>query len=178
MGDTITYTITLSDNGPDAATNARVTDVLPAGVSFVSAAPSQGTYNPGIGLWSAGTVNVGALVTLVIQATATSPDPQTNTATVSHADQFDPVTTNNTATTTTTPQQADLSVAKTVDDPTPNVGDTISYTVTLTDNGPDDATNVTLQDLLPAGLSLVTAMPGQGAYDPASGIWTLVGHGG
>ncbi len=162
VGETISYTITLSDNGPDAATNARVTDVLPAGVSFVSDTPSQGTYNPGTGLWIAGTVNVGSPVTLVILATVTSPAPQTNTATITHSDQFDPDTANNTATTTTTPQQADLSVTKTVDDPTPNVGDTISYTVTLTDNGPDAATNVTLQDLLPAGLSLVTdaARPG------------------
>ena len=60
------------------------------------------------------------------------------------------------------PQQADLSVTKTVNDPTPNVGETIAYTVTLTDNGPDDATNVTLQDVLPAGLTFVAALPEPG----------------
>ena len=72
-----------------------------------------------------------------------------------------------------TRKQADLSVTKTVNDPTPNVGETIAYTITLTDNGPSNATNVTLQDVLPAGLTFVSANPGQGAYDPATGIWTV-----
>ena len=56
MGDTITYTVTLSNNGPNTATGVQVTDLLPAGLSFVSATPSQGTYDPGTGLWTVGTV--------------------------------------------------------------------------------------------------------------------------
>ena len=42
----MTYTVTLRDKGPDAATNAQVTDLLPAGLSFVTAMASQGTYDP------------------------------------------------------------------------------------------------------------------------------------
>jgi large repetitive protein len=66
---------------------------------------------------------------------------------------------------------ADLSVTKTVSDATPNVGDQITFTVTLTNAGPDAATGVQVTDLLPAGLSFVNATPGQGTYDgkPASG---------
>ena len=62
-----------------------------------------------------------------------------------------PTPANNTASATVTPQQADLALAKTVSNPTPNVGDTITYTVTLTNNGPDAATSVQVTDLLPAG---------------------------
>ena len=61
-----------------------------------------------------------------------SPAAQTNTATISDADQFDPNTGNNTASATETPQQADLRCRKTVSNATPNVGDQITFTVTLT----------------------------------------------
>ena len=86
-----------------------------------------------------------------------SPAAQTNTATISDADQFDPNTGNNTASATETPQQADLAVTKTVSDATPNVGDPITFTVTLTNSGPDAATGVQVTDLLPAGLTFVSA---------------------
>ncbi len=162
VGNTISYTVTLTDNGPDAATNAQVTDLLPAGVTFVSATPSQGTYVPGTGLWTVGTVNVGSPQTLVIQATIASASQSTNTATISHSDQFDPNTANNTASATVTPQQADLVLSKTVNNPTPNVGDTIFFTVGLRDRGSSTATDVQVTDLLPAGLSFVSATPSQG----------------
>src|SRR5262245_50190065 len=68
---------------------------------------------------------------------------------------------------------ADLQVAKAVSNATPNVGDTITFTVTLTDNGPDPATNVQVTDLLPVGLSFVSATPSQGTYDHSAGVWDI-----
>ena len=106
-------------------------------------------------------------------ATVVSPAARTNTATVSDADQFDPNTGNNTASATETPQQADLALTKTVSDPTPNVGDTITFTVTLTNQGPDAATGVQVTDLLPAGLTFVSATPSQGSYISGTGVWTV-----
>ena len=84
--------------------------------------PSQGTYDPTTGIWAVGTVVTTSPQTLVIQAKVVSPDPQTNTATISHADQFDPDTANNTATATQTPQQADLALSKTVSNADPQRG--------------------------------------------------------
>ena len=57
---------------------------------------------------------------------------------------------------------ADLAVTKTVSDATPNVGDQITFTVTLTNSGPDAATGVQVTDLLPAGLTFVSADPQPG----------------
>jgi uncharacterized repeat protein (TIGR01451 family) len=170
VGDTITYTITLSNNGPDAATNVSLQDVLPAGASYVSSNPSQGSYDSTTGLWTVGTVGSGATRTLTIAAVVTSPNPQANTASVSHSDQFDPNPANNSDTTSTDPQEADLSLSKVVSNPTPNVGDTITYMITLTNTGPNDATNVNVTDLLPAGLTLVAANPSQGTY--IGGVWS------
>ena len=173
VGDTITFTVTLTNNGPIGATNVEVVDLLPAGLSFVSATPSQGTYLNLTGVWTVGSAPVGTQHTLLLQATVVSPNPQTNTATISGADQFDPDLANNTASATETPQQADLSLTKIVSDATPNVGDTITFTVTLTNLGPDPATNVQVQDLLPAGLTFVSAAPSQGSYVPLTGTWTV-----
>jgi uncharacterized repeat protein (TIGR01451 family) len=169
VGDTVTFTVTLSNNGPDAATNVSITDVVPAGLSLVTATPSQGTYSGGV--WTVGTVTTSAAQTLTLTALVVSPGVATNTASVRHADQFDPDPTNNQSSATVTPQQSDLALAKTVNDPTPNVGETVTFTVTLTNKGPDAATNVTVADALPPGLTLVSAAPSQGAY--TGGVWTV-----
>src|SRR5262249_47304215 len=159
VGDTVTFTVTLTDNGPSTATNVRVTDLLPAGLTFVSATPSQGTYDSATGLWTVGTVTTTAPQTLRIRATVASPGPLTNTATVSHSDQFDSNAGNNTASATETPQRADLAVSKSISDPTPNVGDTITFTITLSDKGPDPATNVQVTDLFPPRPTLASPRP-------------------
>jgi uncharacterized repeat protein (TIGR01451 family) len=99
----VTFTITLTNNGPDPATGVTVQDTLPAGLTFVSAAPSQGTYDNTTGLWDVGTVTTATPQTLTIRAQVTSPSAQTNTATIGHSDQFDPNVGNNSASATVTP---------------------------------------------------------------------------
>src|SRR5262249_49457912 len=148
--------------GPDAANGVTLTDSLPAGLTFVAATPSQGLYDSVTGIWTVGTVSPGTPQTLQLQAKVISSVAQTNTATVSHSDQFDSVTTNNTGSASESPQQADLSLAKAVSNATPNVGNTITFTVTLNNAGPDAASNVTVQDLLPIGLMFISATPSQG----------------
>ncbi|MBK8492582.1 MAG: DUF11 domain-containing protein [Saprospirales bacterium] len=71
-----------------------------------------------------------------------------------------------------TPQVADLSLTKTVDNATPNVGSQVVFTITVNNAGPDAATNVTVKDLLPAGLSYVSDNSG-GNYNDVTGIWTV-----
>src|SRR5262249_30079632 len=156
-GDTITYTVTLANSGPDPATNVTVTDLLPAGLSFVSATPSQGTYSSTTGLWAVGTVAPGTPQTLLIRAQVAIPDAQFNDDTVTPPDHFAPDPTDNSSGVQETPQQSDLAVRKSLTKPSPNVGDTITYTVTLTNSGPDAATNVTVRDALPAGVQFQQA---------------------
>src|SRR5262249_4029669 len=129
VGETITYTIRVTNAGPDTATGVVVLDALPPQVSFQSSAASAGSYDPATGTWTVRGVAVGATQTLTLTALVVSPDPQPNTASISHSDQFDPDTANNSATASINPQQADLELTKTVSDPRPNVGQAVTFTV-------------------------------------------------
>ena len=171
VGDTVTYTVTVANTGPNTATNVSLQDVLPTGLSFLSST-GVGTYTNGSGVWNVGSVTSGATQTLTIVAKVTSPAVTTDTASVSHTDQYDPNLVNNTASVTETPQQADLLVTNTISATSPNVGDTVTYTVTVTNSGPNTATNVSLSDVLPASLSFVSAS-GSGIYTNSNGVWNV-----
>jgi uncharacterized repeat protein (TIGR01451 family) len=67
---------------------------------------------------------------------------------------------------------ADLSLDKKVDNTTPTLGQNVVFTLTLTNAGPSTATNVTVKDVPPAGLTFVSANPAA-SYSSATGIWTV-----
>src|SRR5262249_31482223 len=146
---------------------------LPAGVRLVSATPSQGTFDPATGVWTVGTIASGAQVTLRLSVVVDRVDRQANVALVTGSDQYDPNPGNNTAVEVVAGQPANLVVVKTVDNAVPAVGGTVTFTITLTNNGPSTATNAAVSDLLPAGLVFVSAMASQGTYDSATGVWTV-----
>ncbi len=181
IGDLVTYTLGLTNEGPSNATGVAVTDRLPTGLTFASATQTAGTYNPSTGIWSVGSVAVGATPTLTINATVGSTVGGTNTAEVTAIDQpdSDSVPGNNNAneddqaSTTFTTQVADLSLNKTVDDAMPNQSQSVNFTLTLSNAGPDNATDVAIRDLLPAGLRFVSSSPSIGQYDATTGRWTL-----
>jgi|GEM_PF-1815310 len=87
VGDTVTYTIVVRNDGPDDATGVTVEEVLPTGLTYVSDS-SNGTYVNGI--WNVGSVPVNAALQLDIQAVITTSDPVRNTAQVASSDQLDP----------------------------------------------------------------------------------------
>ncbi len=69
--------------------------------------------------------------------------------------------------------EADLSLTKTASDLSPDFGDDITFTVSLTNDGPDAATGVVVEDLLSSGFAFVSAMPSIGMYDEDTGLWTI-----
>lgn len=75
--------------------------------------------------------------------------------------------------TANTPTTADLSLAQTVSSTTPLIGANIQFTITLTNLGPLATTSASVTDLLPAGLQFVSALPTQGSFNSASGVWTV-----
>ncbi|WP_254510904.1 beta strand repeat-containing protein [Anatilimnocola floriformis] len=182
VGDDVTYTITVVNGGPDTALNVAVKDQLPAGLTFVSSNPSQGTYNSTTGIWSVGTMTAGATVTLDLVATVSSLGAKTNTAEISASGSTDSDSTPNNGiateddidTVVVTPEQIDLSVQKTVNNPNVTVGSQVTFTIIVANaTGMSNATNVAVKDQLPSGFTFVSANPLQGTYDNTTGIWTV-----
>jgi uncharacterized repeat protein (TIGR01451 family) len=173
-GDAIVYTVIVANHGPDDATGVEVTDQLPSEVTWVSD-DSGGDFNPGTGLWTVGDVDRGQLVLLNITATVNSGTTGTqiiNTATITALDQNDPNPNNDTDSAGSLVTGADLTITKSVDNANPSEGDTIVYTVHVTNGGPDNTTGVEVTDQLPAGVTWVSDDSG-GDYDPGSGIWAV-----
>ena len=172
-GNTVHFTLTITNAGPDNATGVFVTDLLPAGLQFVSASADQGTYNATTGIWTIGNMTAGSTVTMIINALVTQPGEFTNTAVV-EGDQFDPHQSDNTASVTVDVQPvANVSVNKTASNYAPNYTQNVSFTITVTNNGPDNANGVIVNDVLPNGLSLLSYTVSQGTYNPISGTWTI-----
>jgi uncharacterized repeat protein (TIGR01451 family) len=179
-GDTITYTQSITNNGPDAAANATFTQSTPAGTTFQSFAASAG--------WTCGTPAVGATgaitcskasmavsetgtFTLVVNVTGTGSivSEVTGGSTASDPDPLDNEA--ETVTTSIGPTTADLSITKTTATTTAPEGSTFSYTITMTNNGPDAATNVEMTDTLPSSLLFrsITEPAGFDCTTPAVG---------
>lgn len=176
-GPDLEYTITVDNNGPDAATGVTLTDTLPAGVSFVFAAASKGACgNPDAGgtlVCELGSLAVGSNSTVTVIVTpepVTEPTELTNTATVA-AVENDPVPGNNsiTATTTVNPPSADMSVGVTSTPSAPAIGDTVTYTITVGNDGPSSNSGVTVTATLPAGATFESATIDQGDCELVEG---------
>ncbi|WP_334056460.1 isopeptide-forming domain-containing fimbrial protein [Polaribacter sp. P097] len=175
-GDTVTYTITVNNNGPNDETNASLTSVLPTGLTFVSSS-LPGAYNQATGLWTIGNISKNSSKTLTISATVnanTFGNTITASTTAANGDQADPSTANDVLSTTITVGNfTDIVLSKTVDNSSPNIGDTIDYTISVTNNGPANATNVVITDVLPAGLTFVNEIAGSGVWNATNSTWTL-----
>ena len=149
---------------------------MPAGLAFVSAAPSAGTYDPSTGTWTLGTLATGGSATLQIVATVADAGAHTNVAQRMAQNEMDPVPLNDMSGVTVNGPSADLQVLKTVSTREPGVatvGERVRFTVSVTNRGPDDATNVRVLDMLPPGLIFAGAVASQGTYTPGAGVWDV-----
>ncbi|AOR23341.1 DUF7507 domain-containing protein [Clostridium taeniosporum] len=155
VGNTLTYTMVVSNLGPSDAQSVSLTDAVPACILNPVYSVNGGTSNP----WPVGGINLGTIasgatpITVTISGTvdpACTESSLVNTATVSSPTP-DPDPSNNTSTVTTqVNQSADIKVVKTAS-PSPVVaGQTLTYTMVVSNLGPSDAQSVSLTDAVPA----------------------------
>src|SRR2546430_1406029 len=167
-GANITYTIEVINGGPDGAANATMNDPLPPETTFAPlsaptgwqctppAAGSNGTVNCVNSSFPAGGDDVFTLVVKI--------DPQTpagtfitNMATVS-TQSLDPNDENNSSSTATLvpDPRADIGVTKTIDSDQALANSNVTFTIQVTNFGPDPASTVALNDTLPSDMTFVS----------------------
>ena len=168
-GDIITWVITVINHGPSDAKSVIVTDRLPSGLIFKEA---DGNYNPDTGVWTVGDLANGQTASLKITTIVDITNAEiTNVAVVNSTTPDNNTDNNKDNDTTNVDPEADLKVIKTVSNPKPTVGDVITWTITVINLGPDAADDVIVEDMLPAGLKLISAKGSKGDYE--DGIWTV-----
>jgi uncharacterized repeat protein (TIGR01451 family) len=153
-GTPVTYTITVTNTGPSDAVNVTVDDPTPFGFAFDSAtAPCTGGFPCDLGTMAPNEV-ISIDVTFDIEASTLG--DVTNTATVSTS-TADPNSNNDASSVTTSVSgEADLAATKT-GPATAVAGTQVTYTITVSNNGPSDAVNAFVDDPTPPGMTLVSA---------------------
>jgi uncharacterized repeat protein (TIGR01451 family) len=179
-GSTVTFEVTVAGNLVAPAYNVVVTSLLPPGLTFVSATPDQGTYDSATGIWTVGNLGLDSILTLdlvaMVDASVTPGTEFTVTAELTSLDQpdIDPSNDQDSVTILIAALiEADIEVVKLVDNSAPIQGSEVVFTIRVSNNGPDDASGLTITDVLPAGLVLVDSIADWGTYDEATGIWTI-----
>jgi len=171
VNDNVVFTITVNNAGPDSATNVHVRDLFTTDLVYVSD-NGGGTYNNTLGIWQADTIIPGASKTLNITARVATNGGKTNTASIFSLGQTDPNSSNNSASVTVTPGGgvANLSLTQSTPIISNSVAGQVTFVITVTNNGPYNATNVIVKDKLPSGFTYVSDDSG-GTYNKDTGLW-------
>ncbi len=172
IGEVATCEITVENLGPDPAIGVTLTDryISNAVFAFGSTSPAAPTCNKVLDAGSqSGTVTCdlgalasGASVTVRIDVAGTDAQDINDRATVESLTP-DPNTGNNVADDGITVRgEADLRIAKTAAPDPVIAGNNLTYTLTATNDGPSSAVNVVVEDVMPAGVALVSITPPAG----------------
>jgi len=174
-GDTVTYTIVVTNNGPDPDAGVQLVETLrlstPAAITGITL--SQGSFDAPSLVWDVGALDVGASATIEVEILVDRAGHIENRTVVFAADLPDPDLSNNGDSATLALPGANLALTKTVADASIRIGTQTSFSIRVTNSGPDTAVDVEVTDQIPSGLTFVSADPDQGAFDEATGIWSV-----
>ncbi|PJJ77356.1 putative repeat protein (TIGR01451 family) [Sediminihabitans luteus] len=177
VGDTVTYEVELSNDGPDAGSAGFVVDFSGAGVTLGSLTP------PGAACTTSGStlecypvsVADGASTTISVDATTTSVGVVTADAAIAGASNADPAAGNNTDSTTTTVNAASADVGVTLGAVAgPILTSYITYTLTSSNDGPGDVLGATVSIQLPSAVTSASNLPAGCGYTSSTDVVTCV----
>ncbi len=157
LGEQTQYTIVITNTGEATLTAVTASDLLPAGLSFVSSAPVSESDNALT--WSLGELAPGAFATITVDVTGDATGTFTNTAQANAKEIDEPVVADEPTTVNApeTPPVYSASIDKVDTDDPIREGDTTDYIITVKNTGNQPLTKVTVADTLPATFSFVSS---------------------
>lgn len=173
FGEIIKWSVVVSNNGPDIATNVRVNDLLDDGLIFVKSSSTKGSYDAKSGIWTIDSLAPETDETLNIYCKVNKIGKILNFVSV-NSTQYDWNESNNHDNESVNAVKiADLSVIKLINNSNPNYNDLIKWTIIVSNNGPNMATGVIVNDLLPKSVEYISSYLSKGFYNPVNGIWDV-----
>jgi uncharacterized repeat protein (TIGR01451 family) len=179
VGQATTFTINATNNGPDTAVNSSLVVQMPNAVTYTSHTASKGAYEPSTGNWAIGDVLNGESVSLNISTTI---DEDAGGESIEFSiltftsDRDDPSLRNNTLLVAMAIPEpvADIQIVqKTINKTTAKENDTVSYTITAKNAGPDGASDIVIRETIPSGVHYIRSEATKGSYSPTSGLWSM-----
>jgi uncharacterized repeat protein (TIGR01451 family) len=176
LGQNVTFTITVSNAGPSAATGVVVSDPLPTGLTYVSD-DGGGAYDSATGLWTVpGTLAASGSATLHVVATVATTDPIVNLAQITQSSFLDPNPANNQSQVdVTAPREADVALAMAAGSLSVLAGSPVTFTLTLTNHGGDPSYGINVHEAFPSfpALTPTASTASAGVFDAATGMWNI-----
>lgn len=173
FGEIIKWSVVVSNNGPDIATNVQVNDLLDDGLIFVKSSSTKGNYDVKSGIWTIDSLAPETDETLNIYCKVNKIGKILNFISV-NSTQYDWNESNNHDNESVNAVKiADLSVIKLINNSNPNYNDLIKWTIIVSNNGPNMATGVIVNDLLPKSVEYISSYLSKGFYNPVNGIWDV-----
>lgn len=163
-GEYVIWTITVCNNGPDDAFDVVVTELLPDSLIWYDD-DSLGSYNPINGEWRINRLNNSEIISLNIECIVAATGEIQNNVSVQSTNYDYNLTNNKANETIDVEKSADVSIVKLVNKTNPNYNDLVKWTLIISNNGPDKASNIYVEDLLPEGLILLNFTKTKGFFD-------------
>lgn len=161
VGEHVVFTLRVTNRGPSQATNVRIELLLAPGLTFVTAETGRGSLTNDHELWTIGNLADGNSAVLAVTARVDLPGPVSLLADVSDPEQPDPDPGDNRASATVIGQLVDLVLMAFVDNSEPRLGERVTLSVSIHNYGPNQATGIRLESLLPPSIirATVTVQP-------------------